>query len=65
MFYPLSKTRSPKVPKNWRPVVLLPCMSKLLDSTLNNLLKNLMEENGLMSPLQHAYRSTSWMEFDG
>ena len=66
---PLPKSGSQRVPKNWRPVVLLPCMSKILETVLNNQLKCYLEDNGLMSLVQHAYRrsrscSTAWMELD-
>ena len=44
-------------------------MSKILETVLNNQLKCYLEDNGLMSPVQHAYRrsrscSTAWMELD-
>ena len=66
---PLHKGSSRRIPKNWRPVVLLPNLSKILEKILNIQLVTHLEFNGLMSPVQNAYRkkrscSTCWLEID-
>ena len=66
---PLPKKGSLKLPANWRPVVIMCPMSKVLESVLNVQLRSHLEENGLMSKVQHAYRKarscqSAWLELD-
>ena len=55
--------------KNWRPVTLLCCMSKVLEGALNRQIKAYVEPKMLISPTQHAYRArkscqTAWADLD-
>ena len=55
--------------KNWRPVTLLPILSKVLEKVLNGQIKKHFEENRIFDPGQHAYRSnkscqTAWVDLD-
>ena len=43
--------------KNWRPVTLLPIMSKVFEKEMNKQLKFHLESCHLLGPGQHAYRS--------
>ena len=42
--------------KNYRPVCLLPALSKILEKAVHKQLNEFMERNGLWHPLQFAYR---------
>ena len=53
---PLPKSGDLSVPKNWRPVVINPAVSKVLEGVLQKQLQSYMEENDLYSCSQHAYR---------
>ena len=66
---PVPKGGDLTLDKNWRPVTLLPVMSKILETVLNAQLKNHMEVNGILCPDQHAYRKgkstqTAWSDLD-
>ena len=66
---PVPKGGDPSVDKNWRPVTLLPIMSKLLEGVLNGQLKAHMERHRILGASQHAYRSskstqTAWADLD-
>ena len=66
---PVPKGGDPMLDKNWRPVTLLPIMSKILEAVLNTQLKSHMEVNRILSRNQHAYRSskstqTAWADLD-
>lgn len=66
---PLPKKGSLKEPSNWRPVVLNTSLSKALENVLNSQLKDHLEDTGLMSQVQHAYRrhrscQSAWLEID-
>ena len=54
---PVPKGGDLGIDKNWRPVTLLPVMSKILESILNSQLKQHMERNKILGPSQHAYRA--------
>ena len=69
MIKPLFKKGSRREPKNWRPVCLLPNMSKVLEGIMNQQLRNHLETNELMPTLQHGYRAhkscvSAWIEID-
>ena len=66
---PLPKKGSLKEPSNSRPVVLNTSLSKVLENVLNSQLKDHLEDTGLMSQVQHAYRrhrscQSAWLEID-
>ena len=53
---PLPKSGDLTNPRNWRPVVINPAPSKLLESVLNEQIQSHCEEQKIFSPSQHAYR---------
>lgn len=53
---PLPKGGSRTEMKNWRPICINAAMSKILESVLNHQISRHMEETGLYSTTQHAYR---------
>ena len=53
---PLPKSGDLSVPKNWRPVVILPAVSKILEKVLQQQMQSHMETHDIFSPSQHAYR---------
>ena len=66
---PVPKPGDPLETKSWRPVTILPAISKVLEKVLNFQLQEHLKKNGLLSPEQHAYQTqkstqTAWMEID-
>ena len=66
---PLPKKGDLLNPKNWRPIVLNSNLSKCLEKALNYQLKSHLEEMGVLSETQHAYRNnksclSAWIEID-
>lgn len=66
---PVPKPGDPTETKSWRPVTILPAMSKVLEKVLNHQLQQHLKRNDLLSPEQHAYQpkkstQTAWMEID-
>ena len=53
---PLHKSGDTNEPSNFRPVSLLPILSKILEKAVANQLVTFLEENNLLSNCQHAYR---------
>ena len=53
---PLPKAGDLSIAKNWRPVVILPAASKILEKILQRQMATHMEEHQIFSPSQHAYR---------
>ena len=53
---PLPKSGDLSNPKNWRPVVINPAASKVLEGVLQMQLQEHMESYNIYSPSQHAYR---------
>ena len=53
---PLPKGGDLTIPKNWRPVCIMPAASKILEGVLQSQLQSHMESNQIFSPSQHAYR---------
>ena len=53
---PLAKGGDLSQPKNWRPIVLNCVLSKVLEVVINQQLMSHMEDWGLYSDSQHAYR---------
>ena len=66
---PIPKSGDLSLPQNWRPVVLNCIPSKILETLINQQLKQYLERFGLISSTQHAYRknkscSSAWQELD-
>ena len=66
---PVPKPGDLTIDKNWRPVTLLPIMSKIHETVLNKQLKTFLESNRILSQNQHAYRAsrsthTAWADLD-
>ena len=66
---PLPKGGKKTDPKNWRPICINSSMSKILETVINNQISSYMEQSGLYSRTQHAYRSvrsvtTALLELD-
>ena len=53
---PVFKTSSPSNPRNYRPVSLLPILSKVMEQIVNNQIVNHLERNHLLSPAQFGFR---------
>ena len=53
---PLPKGGKKTDRKNWRPICINTSMSKILETVLNNQISDYMEESGVFSKTQHAYR---------
>ena len=55
---PLHKGKGGKLdPKNYRPVAILPNLSKVLERAMFQKVVNFMDSNGFFNPNHHAYRS--------
>ena len=53
---PIPKKGDLGLVSNWRPVVLLPVASRILEGVLSRQLMNYLENKQLISPSQHSYR---------
>ena len=53
---PLFKSRSVKVTDNYRPISVLPIMSKILEKVVHDQLIRYLEENQLLSNIQFAQK---------
>ena len=53
---PLYKKDDPLCPKNYRPVSIIPILSKVLERVVHNQMIKYITENNLFHPNQHAYR---------
>lgn len=53
---PIFKSEDPTIVSNYRPIAILPTVSKLLEKTLYNQLVNYLENNNLLSDCQHGFR---------
>ena len=54
---PLHKKDDPLNPKNYRPVTIVPILSKILERVVFNQLSSYLNSNHLLHPNHHAYRS--------
>ena len=53
---PVHKKNCTEDPSNYRPLSILPIVSKIFERSATNQLVQYLEENNLLTPLQHAYR---------
>ena len=53
---PVHKKDCTEDPSNYRPLSILPIVSKIFERSATNQLVQYLEENNLLTPLQHAYR---------
>ena len=53
---PLFKKEDATLPKNYRPVSLLPILSKILERAVYNQLVKYLEENRILHPSHHSFR---------
>ena len=53
---PIFKSGSPSSPDNYRPISILPVLSKILERAVHTQLINYLEENELLSACQFGYR---------
>ena len=53
---PLHKKDDPLNPKNYRPVAIVPVLSKILERVVFNQLVSYLNSNNLLHPNHHAYR---------
>ena len=58
---PLLKSGDPLNPKNYRPVAMLPILSKVLEKVVFCQVSAYMENNGLMHPNHHGFRQNHSM----
>ena len=54
---PLLKKGDPLIPRNYRPVALLPIFSKVLERLIFNQLVSYLDSNSLLHPNHHGSRS--------
>ena len=54
---PLHKKEDPTLPKNYRPVALLPILSKILEKAIFLQTVDYLETNDLLHPSHHGFRS--------
>jgi hypothetical protein len=54
---PIYKTGNKSIIKNYRPISLLPSMSKILEKLINKRLVNFLENNKYLSPSQFGFRA--------
>jgi hypothetical protein len=53
---PIHKSGARDDPSNYRPISLLPAISKVMETIVNNHLKRMLEERKLLSPKQFGFR---------
>ena len=66
---PIQKKGDLQEVSNWRPVVLMPVVSRVLEGVMTKQLRYHLESRGLISSSQHAYRNhrgclTLWRDLD-
>ena len=54
---PLYKKDDPLNPKNYRPVALIPVLSKVLERVVSQQIIQYLSKNNILNPNHHAYRS--------
>ena len=53
---PIYKKEDSNIISNYRPISILPCLSKIFERSASNQLIRYLENQNLLSPCQHAYR---------
>ena len=53
---PIHKKDDSNIISNYRPISILPCLSKIFERSASNQLIKYLEDHNLLSPSQHAYR---------
>ena len=59
---PIFKKEDPKLIENYRPISVLPILSKLFEKSMYNRLKHFIEENLFLSPFQFGFRNRTSTE---
>ena len=54
---PIFKKDDPLNPKNYRPVALIPIMSKILEKSIAKQIIKFLNDNNIINPCHHAYRA--------
>ena len=54
---PILKSGKPEDPSNYRPIALLPILSKILEKIVATQLMSYLESNNLLSSTQHGFRA--------
>ena len=60
---PLFKKGDPLNPKNYRPVAIIPTLSKVLEKIISKRVLKYLNKNSLLHASHHAYRETLFSEF--
>ena len=55
--YPLPKTNNPTRPSDYRPISLLPCISKILEKVILSRIQHHLTDHNLNSPMQSGFTS--------
>ena len=55
-FMPILKSRSAELPQNYRPISVLPVLSKILEKSIHSQLLSYLERNKLLSEYQFGFR---------
>lgn len=54
--FPITKVASPSPPADWRPITILPALSKILETLLSNQISVHVDSLELLSPFQSGFR---------
>ncbi|CAB3254900.1 unnamed protein product [Arctia plantaginis] len=57
LIHPIHKAGDADQVNNYRPISVLPCLSKVLEKIMNNRLKKYLEDNNILSNNQYAFRN--------
>lgn len=57
LIHPIHKAGDADCITNYRPISVLPCLSKLLERIMNNCLKKYLEDNNILSNEQYGFRN--------
>ena len=53
---PIPKIKNPTSVQHYRPILILPCLSKILERVISEQISDYLEEEGFLDPYQSAYR---------
>ena len=56
LVHPIHKTGNPSNPSNFRPISIVPVVSKIVERAVHQQLYNYLAQNRLFSPTQHGFR---------